>query len=234
MISESNSLKRMHRDKVTWNNRGGRMERILRFLIFYGYLSPASEFTSFPGRRIFLEWIESATNCCCVALDRIDLISVHFFKQHECILFIGYIDRCPQPIYEAALCSLMYWQVHSTKDALRQGGKMVLAFMVITGRQRFEQELIALLKRLKTRTLNLPGQMTLLDHGSNMRNWICRQVDSTNGAGDFGFRLLMEFMESKSDTNAVNVPMADLMQQYMIGNFKITREHGLYHASDWM
>lgn len=125
----------MHEVFVSKNmflNTGGRIDRILKRLVFYGHIPPSTWFTSFPTRIIFLEWLDYAISCCCVSLDRLDLINLNrLFQPHTCVLFVGLGKRCPRPLARATLASLVYWKAHDPIREVHTNSSIVLGFMML-------------------------------------------------------------------------------------------------------
>ena len=190
IIGEYQSLRSMYHCKETWMDRGGRLEQILRFLVLFG--SPPAWFTSFPERQIFLGWVRSAINCCCVALERIDLIDVDWFTLRECAVFIGLFGRCPRPIYIATLEQLILYITSARLDSVSLSAEMQLGFMMIFDEQRFDRAL----KQVSHRVLTIN-----IDVNSKIRRWINVSI-AKNVTGqwvNFGCDLMKNFIKFHSE-----------------------------------
>ena len=130
ITGELDSICAHFESKDTWMNRGGRLERTIRFLVVYGYGHRLTQFSD------FLFWMKSAVNCCCVALERIDLISTSMcnIQPYECLLYIALSEQCPSQIYQDTLGCLIHHQRCSTEPAaVRRDSEMLLGFMLISG-----------------------------------------------------------------------------------------------------
>ena len=174
----------MYRYKDTWMDRGGRLEQILRFLVLFGFCSPTAWFTSFPERQIFLDWLRSAINCCCVALERIDLIHVGWFRLQECALYVGLFERCPRPIYLATLTSLIRWSTNGDVHA-----EMVLGYMMLFDEQRFGRTLA----ELKTHSM--------MNNDTKFQSWVdvATVKKGTGRWATFGCNLVENFFKFCSE-----------------------------------
>ena len=92
ILGDPHPLQTMFENKDTWFNHGAllTLDFMLRFLAFYGDFSQLLWFKSFPERNMFLKWMQSTANGCCIALENIELMSESIFMSHECVLHIAF------------------------------------------------------------------------------------------------------------------------------------------------
>ena len=204
--------------KDTWFNSGGRLERTIQFIIVYGYFPGATLRRSFPD---FLHWMKSAVNCCCFALERIDLI---FFRTWtiqpiECVLYIALSEQCSPEIYQHTLQCLIHQRCSDDFDPQdRQDSEMLLGFMFISGGQKIDQALETFARRLNMHSLET------LDKREEMRSWIAEIRASNKGTHEYGNYLLDRYRFYDSQASKGAFPY--LTSKYLLSEFKLLKHPG--------
>ena len=213
-IIEDDSLCRMYQDKTTRHNRDGQLtlEPVLRFLLIYGGDSPSAWFPAFPERDIFLEWMRATANCCCVALERFDLIvGDSVFQPYECTLYTAFLEQCTDSTIECTLASLIYWRMKSTYEETRQECKNWLGLMLVVGGQTMDQYI----DRVKT---NLPeGPITR----SEMFKCIAEAKEISNNVSTmYAIAGLMPFLMIGGDVSLSRNRLNLLMSKCLLREFR--------------